>query len=136
MLENSDSSFVVFYLKAGVGAAVVGNTFLQLWVVPGTLFGSHVDLTFVDCVLYSALAGKRAELNPAQSIGLSQEQRTFPAYLPPSRMDLQSQGCRRDTGSDTEGYEHSELWPCRCGSNWDPGSDPTLAYPSHASDEG
>lgn len=38
----------------------------------------------MDCILYSALAGERAELNPAQSIGLSQEQRTFPAYLPSS----------------------------------------------------
>lgn len=61
-----------------------GNIFFHLWVIPGTLFNSHVDLTFMNCILYSALAGKRAELNPAQSVGLSQEQRTFPAYLPSS----------------------------------------------------
>lgn len=83
-LENSHSSFVVFYLKAKVGAAVVGTLFFQLWVVPGTLFSSHVDLTFMDCILYPALAGERAELNPAQSVGLSQELCTFPAYLPSS----------------------------------------------------
>lgn len=134
-LENSDSFFVVFYLKAGVGAAVVGNIFLQLWVVPGTSFGSHVDLTFMNCVLYSALAGKRAELNPPQSIGRSLEQRAFPAYLSSSLMDLQSQGCRRETRRDAEGHGLSELRPCTCGSNWVSVSDPTLAYPSQPNDE-
>lgn len=62
----------------------MGTLFFQLWVVPGTLFSSHVDLTFMDCILYPALAGERAELNPAQSVGLSQELCTFPAYLPSS----------------------------------------------------
>lgn len=59
----------------------MGNIFLQLWVVPGTSFGSPMDLTFTDCILYSALAGKRAELNPTQSTGLSLKQRAF--RLPP-----------------------------------------------------
>lgn len=48
-MENPDSSFIVFYLGAWVGAAVVGSIFFWLRVVPGTLFGSHVDLKFMDC---------------------------------------------------------------------------------------
>lgn len=93
-MENAESSFVVFSLRAWVGAAVVGSIFLGLRVVPGTLFGSHVDLKFMDCVLHLALAGERAEVNPAQSIGLSPEQCTLPANLPSSLMDLQNEGYR------------------------------------------
>lgn len=37
ILENPDSSFIVFYLRARVGAVVAGSIFLQLRVVPGTL---------------------------------------------------------------------------------------------------
>lgn len=93
-LENPDSSFIVFYLRAGVGAAVVGSIFLWLQVVPGTLFGSHLDLTFMDCVLYSALAGERAEVDAAQSIGQSPEQCTLPVSLPSCLMDLRNEGYR------------------------------------------
>lgn len=94
ILENPDSSFIVFYLRAWVGAAVAGSIFLWLPVVPGTLFGSHVDLKSVDCVLHLALTRERAEVNPAQSIGLSPEQCTLPANLPSSLMDLQNEGFR------------------------------------------
>lgn len=41
MLELSGSSLVVFNLRAEVGAAVVGNISLQLWVAPGMVWQSH-----------------------------------------------------------------------------------------------
>lgn len=41
------------------------ESIFRLWVVHGTLYGSHEDLTFIDCVLHLALAGERTKVNPA-----------------------------------------------------------------------
>lgn len=81
----------------------------------------------MDYVLYLALARKRAELKPAQSIGLSLEQR---ASLPPSFSLLWSS--RVKVAEETQGEALRATDP----RNWDPGSGLMLAYPSHAYDEG
>lgn len=64
--DLGDSRFLSHCLlpEALGGSSCMGSIF-RLQVVPGTLSGSHEYLTFMDCVLHLALAGERAEVNPA-----------------------------------------------------------------------
>lgn len=62
-LENPDSSHCL--LPEGVGGSSCYGEHLPALGSRGTLYGSHEDLTFIDCVLHLALAGERTKVNPA-----------------------------------------------------------------------